>query len=263
MFKDKGKPKRGIIWRIPLTSLICHTGRANWLTSLLKSRSGAINTYTLSLSLSLTHTQSIRIHTHTHTHTFTHTQHKPLTARSQATLLPKRGACSRAICVHPASFPTSARTGVCKIHPSHNNNTGYFQHPHLGWSPRCLQQALVGGGGGAGHSKVRTHLYNYTISHAVQTLFKSFSSKPHIHANHKTGKLCCINNHWGKTSLMNVIHNQCRSWKKKKGEGKFICCAFSYCFSAVYVIKIMMCSYEKKSQKIIHLHTSTLPVSCM
>ena len=48
--------------------------------------------------------------------------------------------------------------------------------------------------------------------------FKSFNSKPHIHANHKTGKLCCNNHHWGKTSLMNVIYNQCQSWKEKKGE---------------------------------------------
>ena len=44
--------------------------------------------------------------------TITHTA-STLTARSQATLLPKRGTCSRAICVQPASLPTRARTGVC------------------------------------------------------------------------------------------------------------------------------------------------------
>lgn len=35
-----------------------------------------------------------------------------LTANLQATLLPNMGACSLSICVHPASFPTRAITGI-------------------------------------------------------------------------------------------------------------------------------------------------------
>ena len=51
--------------------------------------------------------------------------------------------------------------------------------------------------------------------------------------------------------------------KKKERENLYAVYFHINCFSAVYVIKIMMCSYEKKSQKIIHLQTSTHPISCM